>query len=76
MPLRTGPKCCHWPLVKRIIRICSIGAWSDGLVLIWMPCTIMGSWMPLSKRACLMMFSRDRSSPQFFRTSTVSLPTR
>ena len=34
MPLRTGPKCCQVPLVKRIIRICSIGAWSDGLVLI------------------------------------------
>ena len=59
MPLRTGPKNCQWPLVKRIIRICSTVAWSLGLVLIWMPGTIMGICRPLIERACFMMFSRD-----------------
>ena len=76
MPLRTGPKNCQWPLVKRIIRICSTVAWSHGLVLIWMPGTIIGICKPLIERACFMMFSRDRSSPQFFRTSRMSLAFR
>ena len=63
-------------VVKRIIRICSMVAWSDGLVLIRMPGTIIGICRPLSERACFMMFSRDRSSPQFFSTSMMSLALR
>ena len=75
-PLRTGPKNCQWPLVKRIIRICSIVAWSLALVLIWMPGTIMGICKPLIERACFMMFSREKSSPQVFRTSMMILEFR
>ena len=53
MPLRTGPKNCQWPLVKRIIRICSIVAWSHGLVLIWMPGTIIGNLQTLDRAGLL-----------------------
>src|SRR6266481_5548928 len=73
-PDMIGPNKSQLSPLKRIICNCSSGAKSVGLVLICVP----GRYTPISKfrlAACLMMFSRVRSSPHCRSTCSSPLAT-